>query len=267
MPIFNIHGRVLPEGVRITIEDLPIQTWENKQGKKTTYLVNIIDSHIGIEINAEEHSDGEVSFISNQALELARAAVDGFCFNRGWGLTVTLDRFFDEDGREDVLLPFLPGRGDSIGSYNSNSVHVIERGSLDALYSFMASNPSVGLAFNDLIAAITSPRFAEINCARCIEGIMNLISISDSTMTVAKRWEMMRTTLNISSEYLQGITDLSRKPRHGKRHYIPPDIIEPIINRSWVVMERFIEYAKTGVPLSVYAFPVLIAESSRTPRS
>ena len=118
---------------------------------------------------------------------------------------------------------------------------------------------------NDLIAAITYPRFAEINCARSIEGIR--IFISGPEMDDGASWEMMRKTLNLSKVFLKEITDLSRLPRHGYRHYIPPDKIGAVILKAWEVMRRFIAFASTGQALSESEYPMLTGEISQTPQS
>jgi hypothetical protein len=255
MPKYNVHGRVLPEGVRITIEGLPISEWVDKEGRTTNYLVNIIDSHIGVEIEVDDGSQ-TISELTNQALELARAAVDGFCFSKGWGLRVSLDRFFDEYGIETVLLPVLEDFDVDISLHTVNSIHVVDPGALNDLYLFMTADPNIALAFNDLIAAITYPRFAEINCARAIDGIR--VVMTPDGMSKTQGWEMMRDALNITEEALQTISKLSRGPRHGDRKSRSFHEVDTVIKRTWEIMRRFVEFARSGSKLSLSKYPRLL---------
>jgi len=69
----------------------------------------------------------------------------------------------------------------------------------------------------------------------------------------------MRQYLNIDHAYLKFITDVSTAPRHGKRvGATSQKDFDETITRSWVVMNRFLEYKKRGdKQLPLAAFPLL----------
>ncbi len=78
-------------------------------------------------------------------------------------------------------------------------------------------------------------------------------------MERAKGWPIVREKLNVTLEYLQYVTEVSKAPRHGSREtYIQPIIIEECINRAWEMMRRYIAYLDGGSQqLSEDEFPIL----------
>ena len=68
----------------------------------------------------------------------------------------------------------------------------------------------------------------------------------------------MRQNLRIEEAYLKFISTHATGPRHGDRVHIPPDITRELAMRSWVVMNRFLEFKKRGgAPLPASEFPML----------
>jgi hypothetical protein len=255
MPTIHFMGKVHPPGLRVTIDDLLPQHFERISDRsKTSYLVRIIESHIGVEAYVENLGE-DISEISNRALELARSALDAFCFNKGWGLSATLDVYIDVAGIEHVLVPVSSTIDFTDRSYTANTTHVGT--GLNILYRQMASNIILSTAINDLIVAITLPRTAEIGCARAVEGIRTLMTPPD--MERVDGWPIMREKLNLSESYLRFITDVSKKPRHGSRVFIEPSILSTLIARAWKIMERYLAFEQrgNGLPLPVEDFPML----------
>jgi len=73
-----------------------------------------------------------------------------------------------------------------------------------------------------------------------------------------EQWAKMRSALNLTEEYLKYITDLSKGPRHGERTRIEGESTTEITRRSWIIMNRFIEYRKRGnQDLPTSDFPLL----------
>ena len=81
-------------------------------------------------------------------------------------------------------------------------------------------------------------------------------------MSVAASWELMQKSLNVSEEYLKEITNLSKKPRHGDRRFIHPDLIQRAIKMTWIVMQRFIAFrSREGGALPVEEFEILVPQT------
>ena len=62
----------------------------------------------------------------------------------------------------------------------------------------------------------------------------------------------------LSEQYLRSITDYGIAPRHGDHQFVATDQVRVIACRSWIVMNRFLEYKKRGSqPLPLAEFPLL----------
>jgi hypothetical protein len=113
------------------------------------------------------------------------------------------------------------------------------------------------MALNDLVTANTLPHYSPVTCARTIEGLRHLIAPG---LQPKDGWSSLRQNLNIDENYLKFITDHSKGPRHGDPQHIPGAITTDIITRTWVIMNRFLEYRKRGNDaLPISEFPMLIS--------
>ena len=126
------------------------------------------------------------------------------------------------------------------------------------MWDLVVTDPALFQALDDLIVSITLPHHSTVNCARAIEGLRHLIAAPDAT--VSQAWEQMRNALQLDRSFLQLITDTSAAPRHGNRIHISGSITTEIVRRSWLIMDRFLEYRKRGnTPLPATDFPTLTA--------
>ena len=124
------------------------------------------------------------------------------------------------------------------------------------IWDLVLSDPPLFQALDDLIVLITLPHHAAVDCARAIEGLRNLVAARGAT--VSRSWEQMRNALQLDRSFLQPITDTSTAPRHGDRNFIPGTTVTEIVRRSWIIMDRFLEYQKRGnISLPATDFPLL----------
>lgn len=260
MPTFHFTGRVHPSGVNITIENLPLHRLiDVETGYRTSYQIAIVESYVSVEVVSEfplvpDHL--AVSDMAGRAIDIAKAAVNLFSFNLGWGLSLTIDRFIDDGGIETVLVPRLPGAGPFDSSLNANTVHRVDDGTLDWIYELITHNPTIAQALNDLVAAITLPGSSEVSCGRSVEGIRTALSPDEADRDTA--WANMRSALNLNREYLVAITALSRGPRHGKKEHTPFEVISNVTSMAWEVMTRFIALRQRNLlKLPEDEFPLL----------
>src|ERR1700741_442292 len=108
------------------------------------------------------------------------------------------------------------------------------------MVNFVLSDPTLFMALNDLVSAITIPHVAPVACIRAIEGIRHLIALPDTKEPQA--WQQMRDALRVDRNFLQFISDASKGPRHARPGHIPGDIVKEVCRRSWIVMNRYLEY-------------------------
>jgi len=256
MPIVHLKGRVLPfapGAFAINIKDLPALNWtDGKTGQAMTITTRIDMSVIDVEFDLQTFDEADLPELMKRAWDLSRAAVDLYCFKVGWGLGVIIDSIVRPDGtpatiiaKNEVLAPFSTALDSSQPGINN----------YDVCYRLLVTEPPLFMALNDLIASITIPHHASTNCARVIEGLRTQIAPG---MDRKKAWAEMRSNLNVETEYLTFITDLSTGPRHGDRGFIPGPTVTEVVSRTWQVMNRFLEFRKRGnKSLPIVEFPLL----------
>jgi hypothetical protein len=116
--------------------------------------------------------------------------------------------------------------------------------------------PPLFLAIRDLIDGMRTSYIAETNCTRAVETIRNFFIPEGGSRE--NGWGPMREALNASREYLVYITDLSRGPRHGDYFGTIAPKVRESAKRTWIVMNRFLEYRKrNNQPLPLSEFPLL----------
>jgi hypothetical protein len=97
-------------------------------------------------------------------------------------------------------------------------------------------NPTLFMALNELILAITLPHVSSVNCARAMERLKHLIAPQGATDKEA--WRKMRDTLRIDESYLKYITRYSVGPRHGSPVHVPGTVTTEVTRRAWIIMNR-----------------------------
>lgn len=207
-----------------------------------------------MEFNVNHYDDIVRGEIFKRAWDLARTAVDAYCYLAGWGLTVYLDTLVDPSGDVTTVLP----KDESLAALCTAFDLKVASGpnSFDALYRMLVAEPALFMALNDLIVSITLPHHATVNCARAIEGLRVLMapSITDRQ----RAWPIFQDNLNIDRAYREYVTGVSTGPRHGDRTFIPGTVVTETTKRSWTIMNRFLEYRKSGnQPLAVADFQLL----------
>jgi hypothetical protein len=257
MPKTQFMGRVLPATLTVNLGRTPEVTFPAPEvGLEMKFKIHINLSLINIECECNRFQEDEVVFLYMRAFDLCRAAVDLVGFATGYGLTVHLDTLIRPDGTptplqvNDIRLPAL------CTAYKLNTQDPKENAEFDKLYEMVLAEPPLFMAMNDLIAGITLPHHGAVNFARAIETLRHHISPPGST--AKETWQILRDKLNLDISYLQPITDVSTKPRHGDRIHISGATITDVCQRSWVVMNRYLEFRKRGgKPLPEAEFPVL----------
>jgi len=125
----------------------------------------------------------------------------------------------------------------------------------DKVLNTVLTEPSVFMALNDLITAISLPHHSSVTCARAIERLRHLVAPGTPRKD---SWESLRQNLNIDRKYLEFVTVHSTGPRHGDPEHIPGTITTEVTQRAWKIMNRFLEFRKRGnVPLQLSEFPLL----------
>lgn len=218
-----------------------------------TLKPKITGYNIHVECDVNRYSDGDLPILLVRSRDLAQAIIDLACFSEGLGAIVVIERFIGTDGRTQEIVPQDKSLAMRCTAFR---LGLAPNPNFTAVLNLVLREPPLFMALNDLILAITIPHHAPVNCGRAIDGIRNMISQDPDK---AKSWDAMRGYLNLSKDYIKLITETSIGPRHGDRTYIPGSSTSEVIQRSWVVMNRFFEFRKRGnQPLPLTEFPLLI---------
>jgi hypothetical protein len=250
--MLTVHflGSVRPTVLEVSVGHKPVVKWEAPEIGLTMEFTNHIEkSQVDVECKLNRYRPDDLVHVYMRALDLARASVNVVAFALGWGLTVVLDTFVDPNGVKSVIAP----KDDSLASLCT--AFTPTKG-FDEVHAMLLLEPALFMAFNDLIAAITEPHVSTVNCARAIEGLKHLIASPGSGDKQA--WAQMRQALQIDKDYLMLITDNSIESRHGNRVHVAGTVTTEVTRRSWIIMNRFLEYRKRGnLQLPTAEFPLL----------
>jgi hypothetical protein len=256
MPRVHFKGRVLPSVMLVTISDLHSVHWEQAELNLTMDITTrITNSVVDMQFDVNHFDETDPSPLLMRAWDLSRAAVDIFAFTSGMGLTVHLDTLVKPNGDEASILPQMPTLAGCCTAFDVRPGNT-GNNNLDAFYRLVVSEPPLFMAINDLIVSITIPHHASVNCARAIEGLRVLMV--PAGVDRRQGWPLMRQNLNLDQTYVTFITDVSTAPRHGDRTHIPGVTVIETVTRSWIIMNRFLEFRKRGnQPLPLADFPLL----------
>jgi len=252
-------GRVLPPVIRVTVNHLPAVRWtEASINLVMNFTIRINDSIVDVECDLNDFQPGaDISHPFTRALDLARAVIDSYGFGKGYGLTVYLDKVINPDGTESHIFPKMEHLAGYFTAFDIDSMGNTGPDSFDAMLRTVISEPALFMALNDLLVSITIPHHGPVSCGRAVEGLRVLMV--PPGVDRRQGWSLMRENLNVSQKYLSFITDNAQPGRHGDRTHIRGPTVQEIIDRSWVLMNRFLEFRKRGNQrLPVAEFPLLI---------
>jgi len=250
MAKISFLGKVLPDVFLVT-SSLPTVTFNSPDtGVKVQLDIKILDSAITIDCEIDNYKPSDLVYIYIRAFDLVRAAVNIFAFAKGTGFTVIIDKCIDDKGAVTSYVPI-----DNSLTSLCTAIDINSPTGYDEAFKLIGLDPNLFMALDDLIVSITLPHHSAVNCARAIEGIRQMIEPDNSGKP---KWDKMHSALKTTKKYVDLITDSSKFPRHGNRIRIEGDVTQEIVKRSWIIMNRFLEYRKRGnTPLPELEFPIL----------
>jgi hypothetical protein len=250
MPTIRFLGRIIPSCVNCTITGVPEISWNDpERGATYRFLIAVGNSSVTVSCQFENGEEPSFTDAYIRSLDLAKAAVDTLAFSTGHGLSVILEHWVDSKGVSSEIM---------LGDQNLASLSTVYKrpGGFNDVLAVVLADHKIFHALNDLILSNTLPHHAVVNCARVVESVRELIA--GEGVAPARGWPLMRQVLNVDQNYLQLITDTSTGPRHGHRTRVDGTTTSLILERTWVVMNRFLEYRIRGnQQLERTKFPML----------
>jgi hypothetical protein len=260
MPKVRFTGRIFPHAIQLSVKDHPQINWKDVENDlDMTFTIGIDGNAVTVDCEVNKFDPAlHITPLFMRAFDLARATVDlvGFC--TGYGFTVVFETFTSPTGVTTPFGAYDPSLSALCTAFKMGVFSAaLEENDFHKVLTIVSTDWRIFRALRDLIEAITLPHESAVNCARAIEGLRNIIASNPSRR---QAWREMRDTLNISEDYLKLITDVSIAPRHGDHTHVPGAKTKEITRRSWIIMNRFLEYKKRNEgPLPSADFPVLTA--------
>jgi hypothetical protein len=256
MAKYTFHGRVLPIFMEFTMMGSLAARWEDDIGGP---VKQIMDASISITKGAIEivcesnlfgtdNYDGHVDLKANY---LAKTVLNCYGFAKGMILRAVLETVIKPDGIKYNIKAHRPDLEPLVTALHSGSDGGVD---IHPVLSTVMTNPTIFVAIKDIVEAISATE-TPVNCARAIEAIREAMAPANDRKI---GWQVMRDNLNVSQKFLEFITDTSKGPRHGAVLGISFSVVNETIRRSWIVMNRFLEFKKRGdQKLPLPDFPLL----------
>lgn len=256
MPTVYFKGRVLPAAVQVSFTDIPQVKWVWEEENITfDFAVRIINSQVEVECKLDRYQDNYMVEIHRRAFDLARACVNVAAFGTGFGITVFFEQFVGPNGIPSALVFTNPHLAPECTAFKMNPVTLEEKRNLEVILALVMREPAVFMALNDLIEAVSVPHMVPTNCGRILDGLRKLVTPG---IEPKQGWPIFQKTIQADEPYLSFISEHSKKPRHGEHIRIDGPTTTEIARRTWIIMNRFLEFRKRGnLPLPLAEFPLL----------
>lgn len=252
MSTIRFIGRILPASYHLTLA-LPIAVeWKDNDVEYVIKLKVTIKDNVIVadcDVNNYERTT-HIPRLLLRAIDTSQAAVDVVAFSLGAPLSVIFETFA-EPGGENLQLHVR----------DSDLAALVTAFSLDTpefqkILQIVLEEPNLFHALRDLIDATSAAYKVVPHCAKAIETLRALLTPPGADRK--QGWSIMCKNLQVGKDYLKLITDQSKAPRHGDHQAILGTMTEEVSRRSWIVMNRFLEFRKRGnQPLPLDQFPLL----------
>ena len=260
MPSLRLLGRVEPLWYALNFDLKPEFKHRIEEiDVELTCTVEIDKSLVTAHCEISKRQPEYLSWILPYVYDFVSSGVDLACFAWGKGFQVLLDRAELPNGQQSYLVNDAPDLAALATAFKLTGDAGSMRVELKDVMSIVWSSPALMFAMRDLSAALRFGNNTLINCGRAVEGIRKSLWGKDEAKDeMQASWERLRTTLNVSEEYLKVITAASIYPRHGSSAYIHSAVRQDVLARAWTLMNRLLVFhLHGGMPLSVSAYPML----------
>jgi hypothetical protein len=245
-----LYGAVLPKSLKFGLTFPHAVAWQSNSGLTAHLTPRIKDGDVEIEclLSTDEPTLQDLADVFDGAYTLLATIVNLHVFATGGGMTVYLD---------EVL---RPGESKRVGIRRGEERCVGLCTAFDPMQSgeiwkFVFGDPQLNLIFNDLAMALQFPAYQQIACGRAIDGMRVYLSPDEEPQ---KGWIHLRKELNVSRKYVDYVWERASEARHRERFDFPANENSESMRRTWVLINRFLEYCLAGkVALSVPKYPLL----------
>lgn len=233
--LFRFEGRVIPEVRSVTIPKVAPVRYSDPWGFHADIDVSIVDGIVAIDCHCFDPEPRRDMCIV-RSYECATGLVDLYAFMKGWSLSVILDRMFIEATVTPIAMSEL--------TLQPLASSISDEDDFRRIWQVVLKQFNLKFAIHDLVVGIGSLNYPHIGAARCVEAVRRLLA--PEALNENDAWSKMRLLLNIERNYLQRITDESRRARHGDRGGVTGDGQKIAMQRAWTILNRYFEFMKRG---------------------
>jgi len=257
MPTVHFTGRIHPSTTVISMDKLPkVKLLMSENGLEMEATIQINKSFINIACDMNRYSESDLSHVHKFCYEMAHACVDLAAFCGGYGVVMVFETFTDDNGVVRQLHYANPALAAECTVIKMNTPIEQERKDFYDVLSMVMPDSQLRMALNDLIQANSLPNHGPTNCGRVLDSLRKIAAPNKDPKP---GWVILRDIVRVNEAYTQYVSNHSTTTRHGGGTYIPGNETQEISRRTWVVMNRFLEYRKRGnQPLPLADFPLLL---------
>jgi hypothetical protein len=220
-----------------------------------SFTIRITKSQIDVECRLDRYQDDYLVELHRRAFDLARACVNVAAFGTGFGISVFFDKFIGPNGVPTDLLFINPHLVGVCTAFKMNPATIKEKRDLEKILGIVMTEPALFMALNDLIQGASVPHMTPANCGRVVDALRKLVTPG---IEPKQGWPIFQQIVQADEAYLTFISEHSKKPRHGEHIRIDGPTTMEIAKRTWIIMNRFLEYRIRGnQPLPLAEFPQL----------
>jgi hypothetical protein len=264
MPKVRFTGKVYPQRTNFnSAKSVTINWGSSDLGFPLVITLTIINGEAQAVCDVERFEDGHIQILLYRSYNLAEAFTDLASFGTGIAFRVEFDRIFkpDEPTGQEIFIHDVE-LSDLCKSFKFPPRNSIENFELDKLLTMVLGDPTLMGSLRDLAEVLSKFGVSPTNCARVFDSLRKHVAPGERDKK--KGWRKLQAAINADENYLNWVSSYSTDARHGD--YVTPlssTIVGEIRTRTWIVMDRFIEYRKGGnVDLDPIKFPMLVHDSS-----
>jgi hypothetical protein len=251
MPRIHLLGFVLPKDIKVTLGRSPYVVAKNEPlNLQMEITLQIADSIVNgvVDLNQFE-LDKHFDVVRNQVQDLADAMMNLLTIKSGNGLSIVLDQIIQPSGK---LSPIHLKEKEL-----TRHITAFDESNFEQVALIVMKDRSLHLALRDFTEGMRQSYIGTIGIARAVDGFCQAFVPAGKKRDAG--WEPMREALNASEDYVKAISKISTGPRHADWGDLGEIETRKIVERAWILMNRFLEYRKRGnQPLPLSEFPLLV---------
>jgi hypothetical protein len=257
MPIVRLRGTVHPQHLKMTWPRVFKVNWGNGDlGFPLVMEAKIAESICEVACDLPVYTDQMVNTLLARAGNIVRAYCDTAAFASGIGFVTTWETLHKPDGTIQEILKINEPLAALCTAYTFPPKNEEQMAVFDAVLDIVLKEPNLLGSLMDLGDTLANFHQTPTNCGRVIDSLRKSLA---PNLKPPQGWAHFQQMLRLTRQFREFVTVHSTDPRHGERQIeIPSTVLDDIAQRTWQIVNRFIEFRKRGsVQLPTSEFPEL----------